>query len=460
MIEVDQPYSIPEHWAWRRLDEVGEVKSGSTPSTSEEENFGGDIPWLTPNDLSGFEGKYVCRGERNLSQNGLDTCSAVLLPPDTVLFSSRAPIGYVAIAANPIATNQGFKNLIPGDTVESEYVYHYLKGNTALAESYASGTTFKELSATRFSRIPIPVPPESEQRRIVSKIEELFSNLDAGLDSLKKAKRQLERYRLSVLQAAVEGRLTVEWRRTHNPVPAANLIQRAVEQNGVNKYKDRGKMAPLPDQPPFQVPERWRWVRVGDVARRIRYGTSEKAAREYEGVPVLRMGNIGAGRLTYDDLKFMPKGWSDEEKFLLEDGDVLFNRTNSAELVGKTAVYKENHPRAVFASYLVRVRLYPDIYSPDFLAYYINSAHGRAYIRRVTSQQVGQANVNATKLASMPLPLPPVAEQKRITEGVERLLSIVENSAATSSSEVKRASRLRQSILRNAFSGALISGLE
>jgi type I restriction enzyme S subunit len=456
----EHPYDIPEHWDWSTAGEIGEVHSGSTPSTEEEENFGGGIAWLTPADLSDYDGKYISEGRRSLTEKGLNSCSAVLLPKGSVLFSSRAPVGYTVVAANPIATNQGFKNLILEDGITSDFVFHYLKGNKALAESYASGTTFTELSATRFARIPIPVPPLSEQRRIVAKIEELFSELEAGVADLKWAKKQLQRYRQSVLQAAVEGRLTKAWREERDTESADKLLSRADEAEETNKYKKRGKMTSLDDAYTYPLPQGWAWAQVGDVAKNIRYGTSEKATKQDSGLPMLRMGDISDGKLHFDDLKYLPAETQLKDDLILEDGDVLFNRTNSAELVGKTAVYKSSHQKATYASYLVRAKLYTGVYNPDLLAYYINSAQGRQYIASVTSQQVGQANVNATKMSSMPLPIPPYEEQREIVNEVERLLSVADEATQTVEREIKRAERLRQSILKQAFSGKLLEGEE
>ena len=197
---MEKQFSLPSSWAWATIDDLGFIASGSTPSTKEEDNFGGDIPWLTPADLSNYDGKFIKNGKRNLTEKGLKSCSATLLPEGTILFSSRAPIGYTVIAANQISTNQGFKNLIPSKEIFNEYIYHYLKGNKDLAESFSSGTTFKELSARRFKKIPVPIPPLNEQVRIVSKIEELLSRLDQGITTNLKTLQQIEHYRLSTLR--------------------------------------------------------------------------------------------------------------------------------------------------------------------------------------------------------------------------------------------------------------------
>ncbi len=187
-------------WKTLFLKEVGTISSGGTPPTNNPNNFGGGIPWITPADLTGYTDKFISKGRRNLSNTGVKNSSAVLLPKGSVLCSSRAPIGYIVIAKNEIATNQGFKNLVPNcKIVISEYVYYYLKGNKDLITSFASGTTFLEISAKRFASIPIPVPPLAEQKRIVKKIEELFTVIDKTIKSLNKIKEQLVQYRKSVL---------------------------------------------------------------------------------------------------------------------------------------------------------------------------------------------------------------------------------------------------------------------
>src|SRR5439155_4356002 len=163
----DAAWPIPPHWKWKKMGDVATIVGGSTPPTDHDEYFGGEIPWITPADLSKYTAKTISRGTRNITQAGLDNSGARLLPAGTVLFSSRAPIGYVAIAANPVATNQGFKSFILRDEVTPEFVYYYLQRARDLARSLASGTTFLEISGKKAAQIPIPVPPPDEQERIV-----------------------------------------------------------------------------------------------------------------------------------------------------------------------------------------------------------------------------------------------------------------------------------------------------
>ena len=156
-----------------------------------------------------------------------------------------------------------------------------------------------------------------------------------------------------------------------------------------------------------------------------------------------------------DKLKYLPEDHDEFPTLLLSNGDLLFNRTNSAELVGKTAVYRGSPAHCSFASYLIRVQFSTDCVS-DFYGYYINSAYGRAWIAQVVSQQVGQANVNGTKLQDLAVPLPSFTEQQEIVTEVERRLSVIDELEAIVKANLTRADRLRQSILGSAFSGQLI----
>ena len=391
------------------MGEVSTIIGGGTPKTAESTYFGSDIPWITPADLSDYTDKFISYGARSLTKSGLANSGARLMPAGTVLFSSRAPIGYVAIASRPVSTNQGFKSFVLNEDLFPDYVYYWLQCAKPFALALASGTTFLEISGKKAADIPIPIPPLAEQRRIVAEIEEQLSRLEAGVTALKRVQVNLERYRASVLGAAVIGLLSAGTTR------------------------------------------KWQRATIGDLAEEVRYGTSAKTSSDLvDGIPVLRMGNIEHGTLVIDKLKFLP---SDHEEFpdlLLRSGDLLFNRTNSSELVGKSAVYRGIPQECSFASYLIRVRFGSRVL-PDFANAYLNSSFGRAWVSRVVSQQVGQANVNGSKLKALEIPLPPLEEQRQIVTEVEQRLSVVEKTEAQAQSDLARAERLRQAVLATAF---------
>lgn len=164
----------------RKISELGNVVGGATPSTKNPAYWDGNIPWLSPKDLTRYHSRFIGHGARNITQDGLDSSSTTMLPTGTVLFSSRAPIGYVAIAANPICTNQGFKSVVPNDQTDSLFLYYLLKANKNKIEGLASGTTFKEVSATTMRSLEVKVPASlGEQRAIAS----VLGALDAKIES-------------------------------------------------------------------------------------------------------------------------------------------------------------------------------------------------------------------------------------------------------------------------------------
>jgi type I restriction enzyme S subunit len=210
---AEQPYKVPENWRWVRLGDITQIIGGGTPASGVAEYYeNGDIPWISPADLSQYNNIYISHGTKNITQLGLAKSSAKLLPTDTVCLSSRAPIGYVVIAANPLSTNQGFKSFLPAEIYNSRYLYWYLKGNKELLESRASGTTFLELSASKAATIEFPLPPLAEQQRIVDRIERLFAKLDEAREKAKAVVDGFENRKAAILHKAFTGELTKRWR--------------------------------------------------------------------------------------------------------------------------------------------------------------------------------------------------------------------------------------------------------
>lgn len=167
-------------WVKCKISDIGTVVGGATPSTKKEENYlGGNIAWITPKDLSTFKGRYIQRGERNITKIGLKSCSAQILPKNTVLFSSRAPIGYIAIAKNEVCTNQGFKSVIPNETIDPLFLFYLLKYNKDKIAGMGSGTTFKEVSGTTMKNIEVKIPCE---KNIQIKIASILGSIDDKIE--------------------------------------------------------------------------------------------------------------------------------------------------------------------------------------------------------------------------------------------------------------------------------------
>ena len=177
---LDAPFPIPESWAWTTLGDVAELVLGGTPDTHDSKCWCGDIPWLTPGEMSAIKGKYVSDTRRKLTQTGLEKGSR-MFPSRSVVLSTRAPIGYLFINTIPMCTNQGCKTIVPKCGVLAEYLYYNLLGRVPELQSLGTGTTFKELSSGKLASLPLSLPPLAEQLRIVTKVDELFATIDEML---------------------------------------------------------------------------------------------------------------------------------------------------------------------------------------------------------------------------------------------------------------------------------------
>ena len=186
---LDREDMIMTEWIDCKISDIGTVVGGATPSTKKNENYeSGEISWITPKDLSSFDARYIEKGERNITEIGLKSCSTQLLPINTILFSSRAPIGYIAIAAKELCTNQGFKSIIPNENTDPLFLYYLLKYNKDRIENLGSGTTFKEISGSTMKKIKVRVPKVKE---IQSKIASILTLIDDKIEFNQKINNNL-----------------------------------------------------------------------------------------------------------------------------------------------------------------------------------------------------------------------------------------------------------------------------
>ena len=196
-------------WTEFKISDIGTVVGGATPSTKNKKNYeNGDIPWITPKDLSTFHGRYIRGGERNITKEGFDSCSTKLLPKNTVLFSSRAPIGYVAIAANEMCTNQGFKSVIPNKNIDSLFLYYLLKFNKDKIEGMGSGTTFKEISGNAMKNIKVCIPLDIKEQKKIAKI---LGNIDDKIEKNREINNNLEQQAQAIYQRMFIDNASSDW---------------------------------------------------------------------------------------------------------------------------------------------------------------------------------------------------------------------------------------------------------
>lgn len=412
-----EPWNIPPHWQWRKLGDVATIAGGGTPRTDRAEYFGGDIPWITPADLSKYDQKTISRGARNITREGLENSGARILPAGTVLFSSRAPIGYVAIAANPVATNQGFKSLILQEGILPDYAYYYLKRAKDLAVALASGTTFLEVSGKKASEIPIPVAPLPEQRRIVAEIEKQFTRLDAGVAALRRVQTNLKRYRAAVLKAACEG--TLGARRESWPKQPVSFAIESMDQG----------WSPKCERESSQDENEW---------------------------AVIKTTAIQGLRFLDDENKKLPSSLKPRPDLELRPGDLLVTRAGPRARVGVASLVKRTRPRLILCDKAYRLRCKTSIVAASFLEIMLNAPQTVDALDELkTGISDSGVNLTQTRFGELLVPLPSVSEQTRIVAEVERRLSVVEELEAVVSANLQRAAHLRQAILQKAFSGEL-----
>lgn len=261
-------------WREYRIGDIAKIVGGSTPSTSDLTNFNGDVPWLTPKDLSGQHERYISRGERNLSQKGLAACSAQLLPAGTVLLSSRAPIGYVAIARNPIATNQGFRSLILKSGFEPEFVYYWLKANVDKLERHASGSTFRELSGSALAQIAIRIPDRATQRAIAH----ILGTLDDKIELNRRMNETLEAIAQVIFKSwfvdfdpVIDNALRAE-----NPIPNALAEKAARRREMLARAKTEGCSSYFPKHISDLFPDRFVDSELGPIPEGWKVDTMEE----------------------------------------------------------------------------------------------------------------------------------------------------------------------------------------
>ena len=341
------------------------------------------------------------------------------------------------------------------------YFFYFLQGIEQDWQRKATGTTFSAISGKTLQDQEVPLAPLPEQRRIVAEIETQFTRLDAGVAALKRAQASLRRYKASVLKAACEGRLVpteADLARAENRAyePAGQLLTRILAERRVRWEAEHPSKKYKEPSPPDtknlpELPEGWCWVTVEQVAENIQYGYTESAKNNPVGPKFLRITDIQNGQVNWDTVPYCKCPEEKHAKYRLEPDDIVFARTGAT--TGKS--YLVTHcPDAVFASYLIRLQMNKFL-NVKYLASFLNSP---LYWSQIMTVRKGSAQpgVNATILATLHVPLPPLAEQHRIVAEVERRLSAVAALEASVEAGLARARRLRQSILKRAFEGRLV----
>ena len=476
--EPESRWAIPHNWVWTTLSELGDVVAGGTPSTKEPQYWTDEVNWISPADLTGYSAKTIRKGTKSISRNGLANSSAKMMPAGSVHFSTRAPIGYVVISSEPLATNQGFKSLVPTPGIFNEYVYYYLMASRDYARKRASGTTFLELSGRAFGDLPIPLAPTATQHKVVAKIDELFSELDEGVESMKTARARLEVYRQAVLKHTFEGKLTAQWREENQDrLESPEQLLARIKQERETRYEQQlkewrkavkeweesdksGRKPPKPQKPknplaisasPVHNPF-WTYLFLDDLA--VESVLGKMLDREKNtGAPRPYLGNVNLrwGKFDLENLKTMKVEESEIERYRLAKGDLVICEGGEP---GRCAVWEGQEPAMLIQKALHRVR-FTEGYNPYFAFYFM--AHA-ARSGLLSSNFTGSTikHLTGKGLGNVLFPLCTLAEQEQIVRRLDSIVTLCDELDCQIDDQLIRANALRQAILKKAFTGQLV----
>lgn len=410
----EQPYEVPENWVWVRLGAVNKYISKSVNPISEPDKIFElySVPSMVDNYPEIIAGSDIGSSKQSVCKKDVLLCKInprinrvwkVSQFTDNELIASSE---WIIIRNNHIDANYLMY------CFQSKYFREFMLSNVS-----GVGGSLMRAQPKYVQTYPIPLPPLSEQQRIVERIEELFAKLDEAKERLQEVADSFAVRKAAILHKAFTGELTKQWRC----------------ENGVSD-------------------ESWEDKTISKICGSLKYGTSKKSSDSGE-VVVLRMGNLQNGEIDWSNLAYT----SDEEdikKYLLKPGDILFNRTNSPELVGKTSIYRGEMP-AIYAGYLIKLDYDENMVVGDYLNYYLNSSRAKEYYMQVKTDGVSQSNINAKKIGEFEIPLPTLPEQHEIVHLIDDLLA--RERAAQQATEQALASieLMKKSILARAFRGEL-----
>ena len=460
----DRNYELPEHWAWTRLDNIADIILGQSPPSSTYNIEGEGLPFYQGKAEFGNiypKPRKWCTSPKKIANEG------------DVLISVRAPVGPTNICPEKSCVGRGLAAIRGIGGVSSHFILYFIRAFEGVIASKGTGTTFKAITGNQLKRFDVPLPPLPEQQRIVEKIEELFTQLDAGVEELKQAKAQLKHYRQAVLKAAVEGELTREWREAHRDKlePASKFLERILIERrarweteelakmrikGKDPKDDKWKANYVEPTPPDmeglpELPEGWVWVTFQQIGKLSR-GKSKHRPRNdpklYGGpYPFVQTGDIrhANGTLREFSQTYNEEGLA-QSRFWYKGTLCITIAANIAD----TAILGFD---ACFPDSVVGFLATPKHCSIKYIELFLRTA--KVDLERY-APATAQKNINLRTLSELAIPFPTVEEQKQFVAKVERRLSVADEIEKELDQALTHAERLRQSILKRAFAGKLV----
>lgn len=446
------------------LKDLGTWCGGGTPSKRQPAYWeNGTIPWVSPKDM---KVEHIRGAEDSITEKAVKESTTNLLPVGAVLAVTRSGILRhtfpVAVTEVPVTINQDLKALVPKTEVDPNYVAFALRAfsREILNQCSKQGTTVNSIETKELLRFRIPFFPYEQQKRIVAEIEKQFSRIDEAVANLKRVKVNLKRYKAAVLKAAVEGKLTEEWRKQHPDVePADKLLERILTERrenwqGRGKYKEPSApdTADLPD-----LPEGWVMARLGSLPVEVfdgPFGSNLKSSDYVSaGVRVIRLENIGSREFVDGKESFVTEEKYEQlKKHTVRHGDIIFSSFVANET--RVVILPDHIKKAINKADCFCIRVSSGAVNKRYLETFL--ATRTAYEHLVGEiHGATRPRINTSQLKDCQVPIPPVSEQVEIVSKLSAIMSVAEVADAQVDTNLRRADRLRQSILKQAFSGQL-----
>ncbi len=465
---------LPKGWDSVRL---GDVCEPSQYGYTAKAGASGNIHFLRTTDITSGPIHWDSVPFCNVDD---ETRDKYLLLDGDVVISRAGSVGFSCLIRQPRPSVFASYLIRFRPLINADYFKHFLLTPNywnAIGEQ-SLGIAVQNVNASNLSEINVPVAPAAEQTRIVAKLEELLSDLDAGVAELKAAQKKLAQYRQSLLKAAVEGALTAQWRKKNKPTETgAQLLERILterrarwEAKQLAKFKEQGKTPPKdwqkkypePVQPDTsnlpELPEGWVWASLdmlGEIASGVAKGTKRDAAIEVREVPYLRVANVQRGFLDLSEIKTILATERDIAELTLQAGDILFNEGGDRDKLGRGWVWRAEVAHCIHQNHVFRMRPYLPEVLPELISHHGNT-FGKLWFQNAGKQTTNLASINMTMLRMFPVPLGPAAEQRELLIQLESQIENLNRQEQAVEHSLKQSTAQRQNILRAAFAGQLV----
>lgn len=421
--EIQWLGEIPSHWSICALKRGFQILGGTTPST-DDVNWNGPIQWATPADLSGLSSLYLHSTKRTLSRNGMASCGCSMLPVGSIILSTRAPIGSLAINTEPMTTNQGCKGLVPGDDTDSAFFAYVLSISKALLNNLGKGTTFLELSGDELGRFQLMFPPVLEQTQIARFLDHETAKIDALIREQERLIELLQEKRQAVISHAV----------TKGLDPDVPMKDSGVEWLGA-------------------VPEHWEIRKLSTITDKITNGYVGPTRGLFvdDGVRYLQSLHIKNNEIRFNQPYFVQPEWSEQHsKSILREGDVLVVQTGD---IGQSAVVTKEFSGSNCHALIV-VSPVRKVLNGTYLSWVLNSPYGKHTLLSIQTGAL-HPHLNCGYVKDVWIPLPPVDEQRRIIEYLQAELASFQSLANEASAVAKILEERRSALISAAVTGKI-----